>query len=351
LLENLGGGLIFLAVRLADKWLIEEILTMILLISISVFFTLSAISLLLYQLSTAEKRQIAARLDWMVRNPQADAELTSASCQEAEVGGFRRLLRNIGKYVESPRWNLSLEQRMLRAGLPLRGGEFIILCVCLASLIAGAFLVLGGGRFIFSLFGAALGFMFPFILVQLKTAKRMKTFNRQLGDALILIANSLRTGYSFMQASDMVAQEMRPPISTEFARTVKEMNLGITMEDSLTNLAKRIDSEDLDLVLTAVLIQRQVGGNLSEVLDNIARTIRERIRIRGEIRTLTAQGRISGIIISLLPVGLGLVIFVLNPEYVKVLFVHPLGRIMLGVALVGQVVGILVIRRIVDIEI
>jgi tight adherence protein B len=210
---------------------------------------------------------------------------------------------------------------------------------------------MGAGSVIFSLLGAIVGFAFPFVLVRSKTEKRMKAFNNQLGDALILIANSLRTGYSFMQASDMVAKEMRPPISSEFARTVKEMNLGITMEDSLGNLAKRIDSEDLELVLTAVLIQRQVGGNLSEVLDNIARTIRERVRIRGEIRTLTAQGRISGIIISLLPISLGMVIFAMNPSYVKVLFFHPLGKIMLGVAVIGQVVGILVIRRIVDIEV
>jgi tight adherence protein B len=154
-----------------------------------------------------------------------------------------------------------------------------------------------------------------------------------------------------MQAADMVAQEMRPPISTEFARTVKEMNLGITMENSLGNLAKRIESEDLDLVMTAVLIQRQVGGNLAEVLDNIARTIRERVRIRGEIRTLTAQGRVSGIIISLLPLVMGVIIYVLNPTYIRVLFVNPIGQIMLGVSLAGQVVGILIIRRIVDIEV
>ena len=179
----------------------------------------------------------------------------------------------------------------------------------------------------------------------------MRAFNSQLGDALILIANSLRTGYSFMQALDMVAQEMRPPISTEFGRAVKEMNLGVPVENALGNLAKRIDSEDLDLVLTSVLIQRQVGGNLSEVLDNIARTIRERVRIRGEIRTMTAQGRISGIIISLLPIALGLVIYTMNPGYVRVLFVHPIGQLMLGVAVVGQIIGVFVIRRIVDIEV
>ena len=323
---------------------------MILLISISVFLTLSAIVLLVYQLATAQQRQVAARLEQVARGEQTVVAKTSAY-QEEEPTGIRRLLRSFGRYLESPRWDLSLEMRMLRAGLPLRSGEFIVLCFASATLLAMLFLLLGGGQLVAGVTGAVAGFFFPFILVNMKIARRMKAFNSQLGDALILIANSLRTGYSFMQASDMVAQEMRPPISSEFSRAVKEMNLGVTIEDALANLGKRINSEDLDLVLTAVLIQRQVGGNLSEVLDNIARTIRERVRIRGEIRTLTAQGRISGIIVSLLPVVLGLVIYLLNPEYVKLLFVHPVGKIMLGVAGLGQVIGIIVIRRIVDIEV
>ena len=323
---------------------------MILLISIGVFLTLSTLIILFYQLMTAEKRVVSNRLDQVVQG-SLSMDSKSLIFQEESPVGLRGLLRKIGRYVESPRWNLSMEHRMLKAGMPLRGGEFLVLCGGSALLMALMLMIIGGGRPVSGIIGATVGFVLPFLLVKIKTDKRMKTFNSQLGDALILIANSLRTGYSFMQAADMVAKEMRPPISTEFARTVKEMNLGITMENALGNLAKRIDSEDLDLVLTAVLIQRQVGGNLSEVLDNIARTIRERVRIRGEIRTLTAQGRISGIIVSLLPVVLGLVIYVLNPEYIGLLFVHPIGKFMLGVALVGQVVGILVIRRIVDIEI
>ena len=323
---------------------------MILLISIGVFLTLSTLTLLIYQMTTAEKRVVSSRLD-QVALGSLSMDSKSLTYQEESPAGLRGLLRTIGRYVESPRWNLSMEHRMLKAGMPLRGGEFLVLCGGSALLMALMLMIIGGGRPMAGIIGAAVGFVLPFLLVKIKTDKRMKTFNSQLGDALILIANSLRTGYSFMQASDMVAHEMRPPISTEFARTVKEMNLGITMENALGNLAKRIDSEDLDLVLTAVLIQRQVGGNLSEVLDNIARTIRERVRIRGEIRTLTAQGRISGVIVSLLPVVLGLVIYVLNPEYIGLLFVHPIGKLMLGVSLLGQIVGIIVIRRIVDIEI
>ena len=198
---------------------------------------------------------------------------------------------------------------------------------------------------------AALLFWIPFVVLQICRKRRVKAFAQQLGDALTLAANSLRTGYSFIQAFDMVAREMLPPISVEFARTVKETNLGIPMEDALVSMAKRVNSKDFDLVITSVLIQRQVGGNLAEILDNIARTIRERVRIRNEIKTLTAQGRISGLIIGLLPFGLALAIYVINPEYISLLFVHPVGRMILTGALAGQLIGILLIRRIVAIEV
>lgn len=324
---------------------------MIFLISAGIFLTLCTLIALVYQLATAEKRVVAGRLEQAVQGAPGPAPSSGRPLGESQPSGLRGILRGIGRYLESPRWDLSLEQRMLRAGLPLRSGEFLALCGAMALLTGFLLLLLSGGFLLAGLVGSLLGLCIPFLLVRIKTARRMRAFNNQLGDALILIANSLRTGYSFMQAVDMVAQEMRPPISTEFGRTVKEMNLGVPVENALGNLAKRIDSEDLDLVLTSVLIQRQVGGNLAEVLDNIARTIRDRVRIRGEIRTMTAQGRISGIIISLLPIALGLVIYTMNPGYVRILFVHPIGQLMLGVAVAGQVIGVFVIRRIVDIEV
>jgi tight adherence protein B len=199
--------------------------------------------------------------------------------------------------------------------------------------------------------GAIVGYMIPILLLHAKIERRTKAFNDQLGDTLILIANSLRTGYSFMQALEMVAREMPQPISIEFGRTLREMNLGVTTEDALNNLAKRINSDDLDLVITAVLIQRQVGGNLAEILDNIAVTIRERVKIKGEIKTMTAQGRISGMIIGIMPIGLGAIIYSINPEYIKILFTAPLGKMMLLGAVISEFFGILLIRKIVNIEV
>jgi len=319
---------------------------MILLISTGVFLTLSVLILLGYRVLTAEQNLLLKRLDQVVAAPQIPEE----TGKQEKITGLRGFLRRLGHYAESPRWGKGLEHRLIRAGMPLRSGEFLVLCACSALPVMLLFFIISG-KSAMAFAGSIIGALLPFLLVRIKTEKRMKLFNRQLGDALIIIANSLRTGYSFMQAMDMVAREMKPPISSEFSRTVKEMNLGTTTEIALGNMAKRIDSEDLDLVFTAVLIQRQVGGNLSEVLDNIARTIRERVRIRGEIRTLTAQGRMSGLIVGLLPVAMGFVIYLLNPEYIRVLFSHPIGRLMLIAATVSQVIGIILIRRIVDIEI
>ncbi len=165
------------------------------------------------------------------------------------------------------------------------------------------------------------------------------------------MSNSLRAGYSFLQAMDMVAREMSPPISEEFTSTMKEMSLGSPTETALATLSDRVGSEDLELVVTAVLIQRQIGGNLAEVLDNIADTIRERVKLRREIKTLTAQGRMSGIIIGVLPCALGVFLYAVNPEYISLLFTHPTGRLMVGLAVFGEFIGMLVIRRIIAIEV
>src|SRR5690606_20311828 len=145
--------------------------------------------------------------------------------------------------------------------------------------------------------------------------KRLQKFNDQLPDMLNLMVNGLRAGYSTMQALEAVSKELPSPINDEFKRVVQEMQIGISMETALDNLLRRIPSDDLDFVVTAVNVQREVGGNLSEILDNISFTIRERIRIKGEVRVLTAQVRTSGTVLSLIPFGLTLVLWFLNPEY------------------------------------
>jgi len=191
--------------------------------------------------------------------------------------------------------------------------------------------------------------------------KRMNSFNGQLGDTLNLWVNALRSGYSVLQAMESIATEMPVPISREFERVVQEVRLGLGLEEALMNMYHRVPSEDLDLVITAVNIQREVGGNLAEVLDTISFTIRERVRIKGEIKTLTAQGRISGWIISLLPVGLSAILYLMNPDYVSQLWVKeapwifepvfPCGWVVIGIAITLIGIGAFAIGKIVDVEV
>lgn len=315
-----------------------------------VFLTVLVLMVLIYNRLTSTETAIKNRIGRYVEIPKTmeSSALTAGGPTQA-LTGWRAILRKTSKYLEWSKLSRSVEHRLVQAGLPLRGSEFA--AICLATTLAGEllFFLLSGGSLMIGMAGGLLGYMVPIFFLRFKIAQRAKAFNNQLGDTLTLVANSLRTGYSFMQAVEMVSREMAPPISVEFARILKEMNLGIPTEEALNNMAKRVDSDDLDLVITAVLIQRQVGGNLAEVLDNIANTIRTRIRLKGELRALTAQGRFSGIIVGLLPFGIGLALYILNPGYMKLLFTHPMGKMMLTGAAGSMVLGILLIRRIVNI--
>jgi len=187
----------------------------------------------------------------------------------------------------------------------------------------------------------------------LKSAQKKKRsqFNNQLADALLVLANSLRAGFSLLQAMEMVSQEMPNPISGEFHLALREMTYGTATETALIHLSERVGSDVLDLLVTAMLIQRQAGGNLAEVLLNIHATIQDRLRIQQEIKTLTAQGKMSGYVIAALPFGIAAVLSVSNPSYLSVLFTNPIGWAMLAGGLISQFIGFLIIRKIITIEI
>jgi tight adherence protein B len=191
-----------------------------------------------------------------------------------------------------------------------------------------------------------------------RQGKRLKAFNSNLSDTIMLLANSLRAGSSFLQSVEMVVREAQPPISTEFARVIREVNLGLPLDDALANLARRVKSDDLDLMTTAIAIHHTVGGNLAEILDTIAYTIRERVRIKGEIRTLTAQQRMSGYVVGFLPVALVLLLSVIAPTFMAPMLQKPpellglpAGMFILGIGGVMMLIGFVLIRRIVDIEV
>lgn len=226
---------------------------------------------------------------------------------------------------------------------------FLITALCAFS--SCLFFFFSTGNLVFALLFGVLGSLIPTVIQRQQQTKKAKLFNSQLPDTLTLASNSLKAGYSFLQAMDVVAREMPPPISEEFARALKEANLGVPIEDALMQITKRVESEDLELVITAVVIQRQVGGNLASILDNITETIRERVRIKGEIKTLTAQGKISGLVIGGIPFCLGLYLYATNPKYIGILFTHPLGLIILGMAFLSQIIGTFFIYKIVNIEV
>ncbi|KDR93779.1 tight adherence protein B [Peptoclostridium litorale DSM 5388] len=188
------------------------------------------------------------------------------------------------------------------------------------------------------------------MIVKLKEKKRIEEFNRQLGDAMDMMSGTLRAGYSFMQAMDTVAREMPKPISREFSKVIREMQMGMPLEKAFEDLLGRVRTDDLELLVTSVLIHRQIGGNLAEILENISSTIRERIKLKGEIKVMTAQARASGIVVSLLPFGFAVIITMINPNHMATLFSDRLGIIMVMMAILGQFVGFLIVRKIMDIK-
>ncbi len=243
----------------------------------------------------------------------------------------------------------SVIEQLQRADLKLRPSEYFMIQVGSAVLVALIvwlrFHALAGWLLL------VLGYLIPGFYVKYRIGQRLKKFNGQLGDTLTLLSNALKAGYSFAQAIDTVAKNAVAPIGDEFGRAVREMNLGGSPDEALGNITKRIASNDFDLVATAYSIHRTVGGNLAEILDNIAYTIRERVRIKGEIQTLTAQARASGTIITALPILLAAFMFFVTPTYFQPMFSSIIGWILIVIGAFMIFIGNLIIRRIVAIEV
>ena len=244
----------------------------------------------------------------------------------------------------------TLQTDLARADLKLRVAEYVMLTILAAI---GGFL-LGYLLFRSELIGvvfAVVAFFVPRGYVGYRKRQRLYAFNDQLGDTIGLLANSLRSGFTIVQSMQTVAEQLPDPMAAEFHRVTQEIGLGLHYEEALSNMLRRVPSDDLDLMITAINIQGRVGGNLAEILDTIGHTIRERVRIKGEIRVLTAQQTISGYILTGLPLILGLVLYLINKEYVTRMFEDTCGWIMLGVSVVMIALGYLIIRKIVDIEV
>ena len=237
-----------------------------------------------------------------------------------------------------------------QSGLGWRPGRFILLTV--AAVLAGGTLgYLFTGFWMMSLPPALLGATLPWLYVRRRKAVRVAAFEEIFPDAIDLLGRAIRAGHGFSTALKMVADEMGQPLGSEFRRVFEEQKFGLPLEESLTGLAERVDLADVRIFTTGVLIPRAVGGNLAEILDNLARTIRERFTIQRQVRVYTAQGRFTGYLLAVLPVIIGCLIYLLNRDYMSILFAEDIGRVLIAAALLLQVVGFFVIRRIVDIEV
>ena len=259
--------------------------------------------------------------------------------------------RSIDEAVAGRGFAQNISTQLARADLRLTPGEYIILTIT-SVLGTGiiAYVVMHRNP-ILTLGGLVLGFFLPRFYVKFRQAKRLRDFNNQLSDAINLLANGLRSGYSLLQAMDALAREMPPPIADEFQRVVREIGLGLSNERAMNNMLRRIPSDDLDLLITAINVQYEVGGNLAEILEVISHTIRERIRIKGEIRVLTSQQMLSGYVISFLPIGLGFILYAMNPDYMGAMFQEPCGWAMIAVGAISTTIGFIAIRKIVNIEV
>jgi len=258
---------------------------------------------------------------------------------------------SLNRALEGRRVSENLSTQLARADLKLTVGEFLVLQL-LAAMAAGAAGYFLSGAIVIGILALVLGWFAPRWFMSYRQGARLRAFNDQLGDALNLMVNGLRSGYSIMQAMEAVSREMAPPLAAEFSRVVQEVQIGLSLDQALSNMLRRIRSDDLDLVVTAINVQREVGGNLAEILDVISFTIRERVRIKGEIRALTAQGRYSGYVISLLPICLVLVLFVVNKPYVSQLFTSGWcgwAMVVCGLLMIGT--GFIAIQKIVAIEV
>ncbi|MFV0636633.1 type II secretion system F family protein [Mitsuokella sp. WILCCON 0060] len=301
---------------------------------------------MLLSIRSREDRVITERLSSLAEAPGETRQSRQGGGLKALILGLiESLATAIGKVQRGRRVELWMQQ----ADWPIHGTEFEAILV-LWGLFIGfiTFLVTLKASMFF--LGALAAILLGFALLGLRIRRRRKKFTNQLGDMLTMVANALRAGFSFMQAFELIAREMDAPMGREVRLVVNEVNLGNTLETALDNMQRRVASPDFELVVTAVLIQRQVGGDLAQILDTISETIEERIRMRREVMALTAQGRASAVVVACIPIALAAGLSILNPDYLKPLIETDMGHMFIIGAVVLEIIGMLIIRKIVDIK-
>lgn len=319
---------------------------------VTVFLGSTLLALALFYLRARADRTVQRRLSRLGTGLGSDRDFVAAVAGTGPTGFFKRqdFLPFVTQVLERGEQGDALKLQLVRAGLRLRPSEFVgaiflstFLCPAVAVIFTRQPLLLGGS--------ALFGLLLPVLILKAMQAQRLARFAAQLPDALILISSSIRSGYSFLRAIQVVSDQMTAPIAEEFERVLKETNLGSPTEVAFGNMVRRVPSYDLDLVVTAVVIQQQVGGNLAEIMDTIAATIRERVKLQREIAALTAEGKLSGWICFVMPFFMLAVMTAMNPDYMRPLFETPQGWMMIWIALALQGIGGLIIKKMLSVDV
>ncbi len=310
------------------------------------FLSAVAIYLVLSDKLGKRQRRVRARLEKLASDATEERQAAYAILRDDKLSQIPTLDRILSKF----RFSQELQRTIDQAGVPLKAGALILGMLSLGGLISLLVLTLFH-IFPLALVAGLVGLSLPYLYILRKKKKRTEAFESLLPEAIDMMTNALKSGFSLGASLNMVAKEIPDPLGIEFAITFEEQNLGVGLSEAMGNMQKRIESEDLALFTTALVIQKRTGGNLVEILEKIGSTMRERFRLKREVRIFTAQGRFSGFILILLPIAMAVAIFVINPEYLKVLLTERVGNFMLGTAILMQIAGVWIIKRIVDIRI
>ena len=318
-------------------------------VAVLVVIMLGAVVLGSAATSTASKGA-RERLQSLFGTSVLDLPAAGSALREKKSSEFLGL----GHLLLGREWAARTALDLDQADLHLRVGEYVALRVGMALLFFALAFVLIPSRPVAMVIGIALGVvgsLAPAFFVRFRSRKRLSKLESQLEEALTLTANSLKAGFGLLQSLEMAAQQLKHPIATELRRTLHDINVGSSTEDALLALSERASSYDLDIVITAILIQRSVGGNLAEILDTVAHTMRERARIRGHVKAVTSQQRLTGYILGIMPIAVMGLLFLVASEYMTPLFTTLAGQVMLVGAGIMELIGTLLIRRILTIEV
>jgi len=318
------------------------------LLIISFIFILVSTLILGVGLLVNEKKNVKIRIDKFVDNSYIN-ESKKKTNKKNEKSYITNFLKNVNSKKRESNKVGKTEKLLVNSDIAMSIEEFNAIRIIVISILIIIFYFMSMSAKV--IFIIPIFWILPILVLKYLKKRRIELFEKQLGDAISILANSLKAGYSYMQAVNSVAKDMPDPVGKEFKILLKEMSLGVTASEALENLTDRVDSKDLSLMVVAIKIQRETGGNLAEILMNISETIRARIKIQGEIKTLTAQGRMSGMVIGLMPIVLILILLLINKEYISILFNTQIGKVLVVCAVISELIGAFFIKKIVDIDV